>query len=268
MQPNCPLCGNALEIVEDRLGVHCEGVLCKSCGCNARNRYFYAVLGKIIEEASCAPENSGELRVLEASSYGYAMLGEQYVSRMKAKGVNILCADYNESNFKAMVKEDISKLSFDDDYFDVICHSHVLEHVEDDRQAMKEGVRCLKPGGVMLIGVPIQTDFTFTPENEYHGDNAYVYRRNGWDLIEKFKEAGFHVEVRVPPAHVSLSPTNAVAADVLVLDDIRFGDKFGANYLRYRELFYPATTRTESQEQWFDKLWAQIELFVVRKPCL
>jgi len=267
-RPNCPLCGSILEITENKLGVHSEGVLCYRCGCNARNRFFYAVLNDIIEELSCTSHGSRELQMLEASSYGYAMMGARYVDRMKDKGVHVLCADYNESNYKSVVKEDISALSFEDNSFDIMCHSHVLEHVQDDLRALKEGMRCLKPGGVMLIGVPIQTDFTFMPEGEYHGDNAYVYRRNGWDLIGKIKEMGFYVEVRVPPEHVSLSPDSVVAPDSLVLDDIRFVDKFGPNYFRYRDLFHPAFTKSESQEQWFDKLWAQLELFVVRKPCL
>lgn len=267
-RPICPLCGNILEITENRFGIHCEGMLCYRCGCNARNRFFYTVLGNIIEELFRSSHGGRELHVLEASSYGYAMMGARYVDRMKAKGVHILCSDYNESDYKSVIKEDISALGFEDNHFDIMCHSHVLEHVQDDLEALKEGMRCLKPGGVMLIGVPIQTDFTFTPVGEYHGDNAYVYRRNGWDLIGKFKEIGFHVEVLVPPEHVSLSPGSTMAPDALVLDDIRFVDKFGPNYLRYRDLFHPAFAKLESQEQLFDKLWTQLELFVVRKPCL
>jgi SAM-dependent methyltransferase len=56
---------------------------------------------------------------------------------------------------KAMVKLDICSLQFPDNTFDVILCSHVLEHVEDDRKAMRELSRVLKGSGWAVILVPI-----------------------------------------------------------------------------------------------------------------
>lgn len=46
------------------------------------------------------------------------------------------------------------KLPFADNSFDVLLSHEVLEHVEDDRQAVLEAYRVLKPGGRLVIFVP------------------------------------------------------------------------------------------------------------------
>lgn len=43
---------------------------------------------------------------------------------------------------------DIQKIPFDDHYFDLVIASHMLYHVPDRKQAIKEVRRVLKPGGV------------------------------------------------------------------------------------------------------------------------
>jgi SAM-dependent methyltransferase len=45
-------------------------------------------------------------------------------------------------------------LPFPDETFDLILSHEVLEHVRDDRQAVKEMVRTLRPGGRMVLFVP------------------------------------------------------------------------------------------------------------------
>ena len=52
-------------------------------------------------------------------------------------------------------KIDITNINFGNDYFDFIICNHVLEHVQDDRKAMSELFRVLKPGGEAILQVPI-----------------------------------------------------------------------------------------------------------------
>ena len=52
-------------------------------------------------------------------------------------------------------KIDITDISFGNDYFDFIICNHVLEHIQDDRKAMSELFRILKPGGEAILQVPI-----------------------------------------------------------------------------------------------------------------
>ena len=45
-------------------------------------------------------------------------------------------------------------LPFPDAYFDVILLHEVIEHVDDDRQTIREAYRCLRPGGHVVIYAP------------------------------------------------------------------------------------------------------------------
>ncbi len=49
---------------------------------------------------------------------------------------------------------DIHKLPFTSNTFDKVLMSEVLEHLADDRSAMREVYRVLKPGGVLALSVP------------------------------------------------------------------------------------------------------------------
>jgi ubiquinone/menaquinone biosynthesis C-methylase UbiE len=66
---------------------------------------------------------------------------------------------------------DIHKLPFADGSFDKVLMSEVLEHMADDRIAMSEVFRVLKPGGVLALSVP-------------HADYPLL-----WDPINKTLEA-------------------------------------------------------------------------------
>jgi len=45
-------------------------------------------------------------------------------------------------------------LPFPQDFFDLILSHEVLEHVQDDQLAINEVVRCLRPGGRLVLFVP------------------------------------------------------------------------------------------------------------------
>ncbi|MBI4812170.1 class I SAM-dependent methyltransferase [Candidatus Falkowbacteria bacterium] len=48
-------------------------------------------------------------------------------------------------------KDDVLKLSFPDNYFDLVISDAVIQHVADDGRAIGEMVRVLKPGGVLIV---------------------------------------------------------------------------------------------------------------------
>lgn len=77
------------------------------------------------------------------------------------------------------------RLPFPDEIFDLILSHEVLEHVQDDRAAVEEMVRTLKPGGRILIfvpnrGYPFETHGIYL-RGEYHFGNIplvnYLPRR-------------------------------------------------------------------------------------------
>lgn len=98
-------------------------------------------------------------------------------------------------------KEDITALSFEDESFDFIYCSNVLEHVPDDLAAMGELNRVLCRGGVAVIQVPIRGEVTFedpsvTDEEErtrLFGQEDHV-RYYGRDIAGRLQSAGFEVE--------------------------------------------------------------------------
>jgi SAM-dependent methyltransferase len=65
-----------------------------------------------------------------------------------------------------LVEGDAQRLPFDDGSFDKVLMSEVLEHLPDDRGALAEAHRVLRPGGILAISVPNATfPFWWDPIN-------------------------------------------------------------------------------------------------------
>jgi SAM-dependent methyltransferase len=102
----------------------------------------------------------------------------------------------------AMTHLDITSLPLPDNHFDCILCYHVLEHIADDLQAMRELLRVLKPHGWAILQSPIDTTRETTLENaqattpearrDLFGQEDHV-RIYGRDYIERMKKAGFVV---------------------------------------------------------------------------
>jgi SAM-dependent methyltransferase len=117
---------------------------------------------------------------------------------------------------------DITNIQFPNHSFDVVMANHVLEHVKEDRKAMKECFRVLAPGGVAFFSVPINgRKITWEPPEDMTPEE--VERMCGWDhvrnygldLVDRLKEVGFEVTCE------SESQTEAVEHSLLV-DDVIF----------------------------------------------
>lgn len=103
----------------------------------------------------------------------------------------------------ADLKMDIQAIPLGDNSVDVIFCNHILEHVEDDRQAMREMYRVMRTGGwgVMLSPVDLTLAQTFEddtitdPEERTRIFGQYDHRRNyGVDYADRLREVGFEVE--------------------------------------------------------------------------
>ena len=49
---------------------------------------------------------------------------------------------------------DVKNLPFKDNYFDVVICAEVMEHIPEDRLAVREVIRVLKPGNTLVVSVP------------------------------------------------------------------------------------------------------------------
>jgi len=104
-----------------------------------------------------------------------------------------------------MVKMDITDIQYPDASFDAIICNHVLEHVPDDRRAMRELYRVLKPGGWAILQVPYSEQITqsiedpsiTTPEARARvfgqEDHVRIYAKE--DYLTRLEEAGFRMEL-------------------------------------------------------------------------
>lgn len=76
-----------------------------------------------------------------------------YIDRFEAlKNLDYITADIESP--LAKLKMDIHDIPLDDESVDVIFCNHVLEHVDDDKQALSEIKRVLRPGGWAILQVP------------------------------------------------------------------------------------------------------------------
>jgi SAM-dependent methyltransferase len=104
----------------------------------------------------------------------------------------------------ADVQVDITAIPFEDSSFDAIICSHVLEHVPDDRRALRELARVLKPGGWAILQVPLDPDRPVTFEDptvtdprerlRLYGQEDHV-RVYGRDYLTRLVDAGFEVQI-------------------------------------------------------------------------
>lgn len=108
-----------------------------------------------------------------------------------------------ENSPHAGVRMDLTKAPFLSGAFDAALCIHVLEHIDDDRGAMRELFRVLKPGGWAVVSVPVRMDRKTledpgitTPEarERAYGETAHV-RLYGYDLADRLRDAGFAVEI-------------------------------------------------------------------------
>ena len=110
----------------------------------------------------------------------------------------------------AMRRMDLTDIDLPDGSKTLIWCSHVLEHIPDDRKALREMHRVLAPGGLLMLQVPIGGEATYEDANVVseadrldkflQEDHVRLY---GLDLKTRIEDAGFECEVlsasQLPP---------------------------------------------------------------------
>ena len=142
----------------------------------------------------------------------------------RLEGIRYVTADLVA---RAELRLDITRLGLPDAAFDAIICSHVLEHVPDDRQAMRECHRVLSPGGWAIVMVPLnlgasetfeEPTITTPAERErwfWQSDHVRLYAP---DIADRLRAAGFDV-LRERLA-CSIGPQQAARYGLLEADEL------------------------------------------------
>lgn len=187
----CPVCGARLRkflpygYVQSR-----ENALCPRCLTLERHRLMWLYLSRETDFFTTRP------RLLHIAPE------RCFIKRFgRALGENYITADLESP--LAKVKMDVQAIPFGDGEFDAIFCNHILEHVDDDRLAMREMYRVMRPGGwgIMLSPVTRGKAQTYedptitTPEGRAtaFGQPDHV-REYGEDYADRLAEVGFRVE--------------------------------------------------------------------------
>lgn len=164
-----------------------ENALCPNCLSLERHRLLWLYL----QEKT--PFFNSKLQVLHIAPEAC------FIKRFeKIHGDSYVTADIESP--LAKIKMDIHKIPFSANLFDIVLCNHVLEHVDNDIQAMSEIHRVLKPGGFAILQVPFFNpvpDITFEDSSitdkrereKIFGQDDHI-RKYGRDYTRRIKHAG------------------------------------------------------------------------------
>lgn len=184
-----------------------EELVCEECGLNNRIRAVFQVFSELFNGNT----QISKVILPEHRTPFYEALRDRY------DNIKISSSEYFADEFEigsigelGVRNEDLTRLTYQDDVFDVAICLEVLEHVPDYQLALKEIVRVMKKGGTAIITVPFLWDKNQTLvrariehdrvvnilEPEYHGDPnsdnpCLCFYHFGWDFLESMKTAGF-----------------------------------------------------------------------------
>jgi len=165
-------------------------LLCPRCGSLPRDRRLYDLLKK---------ENLLHGKVLD-----FSPSRALYRKFKKIKGVEYFPSDF-ANEFISDLQFDITAIKQQDDLFDLIICYHILEHINDDQNAMAELFRVLKPAGNLILQTPFREGEIFEDpsiikakdrlENFGQEDHVRIYSVAG--LSERLRRSGFSVKILV-----------------------------------------------------------------------
>jgi len=205
----CPLCNKQRIFV--RLANNEIGIRCLSCRATSVTLSLVDVLLDI------SPSLKSKV-VYELSCRGALF------KFLRRRGKLVSCSEYFNDVASGAYKDavqcqDVQKLTYPDESFDICTSTEVFEHVPNDLKGFSEICRVLKPTGVFIFTVPIDLN-NITIERaallpgdviqhllpaEYHGDpvrsnnRILAYRNYGIDILDRLTRAGFNKsEIRSP----------------------------------------------------------------------
>jgi len=117
---------------------------------------------------------------------------------LEARGFDVMSADMSPAAvdvLRSKVRDsvllaDMTNLPLPDRSFDAVVAGEVIEHIEDDRRALSEAARVLRPGGVLAVSVPAHPEW-FGASDRWAG---HVRRYTREELTRAIADAGLALE--------------------------------------------------------------------------
>lgn len=191
----CPICGARRRkfLPYGYYATLRENALCPSCLSLERHRLLWLYLSRettLLSDRPTLLHIAPEVCIMRPLRKAYKGLRQSYIT-----------ADLESP--LADMHFDVQHIPLNDNSFDVILCNHILEHIPDDRLAMRELHRILKIGGWGILLSPVERDRAMTFEDDSITDpeertkifGQYDHRRiYGRDYATRLEEAGFKVE--------------------------------------------------------------------------
>lgn len=206
---HCPICYSTYREFGPYGLVSRKNAKCHNCDSLERHRLMYVYLK---DEVKLFDEKRGNLRLLHFApeNFFYELFSNKsYIDYTPCD------LDPERYQFDGKIKTskvDITNIAFEDESFDFILCSHVLEHIPDDHLAMKELYRVMTKNGSGIFQVPIDSDRMETYEDwsitspkereKAFGQYDHV-RLYGKDYEERLRNAGFTVNIIDYPSSFS-----------------------------------------------------------------
>jgi SAM-dependent methyltransferase len=179
----CPVCGYQGPF-RNQAGhwISKRNTACPACGSTERTRMLWLVLSEVLDGIDAR------------SKRAIHFAPEPLLSPL----LRTRFAVYETSSFDGGQTDhqaDLRALPFPDASYDVLIASHVLEHIQEDRLALGEIRRVLKPGGVAILPVPLVSQTTVEygaprPEEEGH------VRAAGLDYYDRYRDCFTRVDIK------------------------------------------------------------------------
>jgi len=118
-----------------------------------------------------------------------------------AHGVGREGSEYNLV-VENIIKATAEAIPFENQYFDTVYSSHVLEHVQDEQKSLSEMKRVLKDDGVLIIGMPTAAMASLNAMSQYI---FTTHQKAANFLLKPFITTGkvYWWQVFVPVSHTS-----------------------------------------------------------------
>lgn len=176
------------------IGSDVENFECPVCRAHDRERHLFMYLGATGQWQKMsgarilhlAPEQNLQHFIVSSGPAEYVR-GDLFPSHSYIEQINL------------------ENLKYPDNHFDFVMANHVLEHVNDDAQALREIFRVLAPGGRAILQTPYASGLAETFENpeilseqarlQAYGQEDHL-RLYGCDIKERFEASGLRSEMR------------------------------------------------------------------------